>query len=213
MGFEFDLEIIIRLCLAFLWGAIIGLEREYRSKSAGFRTMIMISLGSCLFTMMSVLIGEAGTSDRIASNIVTGIGFLGAGVIFRDENRVNGITTAATIWAVAAVGMGIGDGYYFASFCMGVLILFVLTILPYVAPFLEKLNQSRIYSLRCDFSLEKRSDLENSMKTCSLDFKLIKETKDDKLIILSWEVHGKTRCHEVFISKIMADESVKQFDY
>ena len=109
-------EIIIRFLLAALWGGLVGIEREYRSKSAGFRTMILISIGSCFFTMMSVGIGPTNP-DRIAANIVTGIGFLGAGVIFRGENRINGITTAATIWAVAAVGMGIGGGYYFAAGC------------------------------------------------------------------------------------------------
>ncbi|HEX7844380.1 MAG TPA: MgtC/SapB family protein, partial [Chitinophagaceae bacterium] len=92
-----DTEIILRFLLAALWGGVVGAEREYRSKSAGFRTMIMISVGSCFFTMMSAFIGAGNNPDRIASNIVTGIGFLGAGVIFRGDNRVNGITTAATI--------------------------------------------------------------------------------------------------------------------
>ena len=77
-----DFEIFLRFLLAALWGGMVGIEREYRSKSAGFRTMIMISIGSCLFTMLSVRIGMPGNPDRIASNIVTGIGFLGAGVIF-----------------------------------------------------------------------------------------------------------------------------------
>jgi putative Mg2+ transporter-C (MgtC) family protein len=125
-----DYEILGRFLLAALWGGMVGAEREYHSKSAGFRTMIMISIGSCFFTMMSAVIGEAGNPDRIASNIITGIGFLGAGVIFRGGNRVNGITTAATIWAVAAVGMGIGAGYYFASASASLLILIVLSVLP-----------------------------------------------------------------------------------
>src|SRR6059058_333529 len=103
--------IIFRLLLAVAVGGLIGAEREFRSKSAGFRTMILICLGSFLFTTFSKQM-EGGSTDRIASNIVTGIGFLGAGVIFKSDNRVNGITTAATIWAVAAMGMGIADGLY-----------------------------------------------------------------------------------------------------
>lgn len=99
-------EILIRFLLAAVCGGIIGAEREYRSKSAGFRTMIMIAIGACLFTMMSEQIGGVGNPDRIASNIVTGIGFLGAGVIFRGENRVNGITTAASIWGGLCTGYG-----------------------------------------------------------------------------------------------------------
>ena len=138
-----DSEIIIRFLLAALWGGLVGAEREYRSKSAGFRTMIMISVGSCLFTMMSAYIGAGSNPDRIASNIVTGIGFLGAGVIFRGDNRVNGITTAATIWTVAAVGMGIGCGQYFAAGCASILILVILSILPYIESAIDRWKPKR----------------------------------------------------------------------
>src|SRR5690349_13934659 len=147
-----DYEVIVRFLLAGLWGGIVGAGREYRGKSAGFRTMIMISIGSCFFTIISMKIGAAIGGDRIASNIVTGIGFLGAGVIFRSDNRVNGITTAATIWAVAAVGMGIGAGFYFASACSSLLILIVLVALPYIEIYIDKINQSRTYSVKCLFS-------------------------------------------------------------
>src|SRR6478752_5046840 len=99
-------EMILKLLLVIAVGGVIGVERELRSKSAGFRTMILICLGSFLFTTFSMVVSHV-SPDRIASNIVTGIGFLGAGVIFHSDNRVNGITTAATIWAVAALGMGI----------------------------------------------------------------------------------------------------------
>src|SRR3569832_1011049 len=108
--------VIVRLLLSTLLGGIIGAEREYRNKSAGFRTMIMIALGSCLFTLFSVSIGWPGNTDRIASNIVTGIGFLGAGIIFKADDRVRGLTTAATVWFTAALGMGVGSGHYAASF-------------------------------------------------------------------------------------------------
>ena len=94
--------ILVQLALVILVGGLIGAEREFRSKSAGFRTMILICLGSYLFTMFSKFMSDT-SPDRIASNIVTGIGFLGAGVIFKSDNRINGITTAATIWAVAAL--------------------------------------------------------------------------------------------------------------
>lgn len=123
-------EIILKLLLAALFGGIIGAEREYRSKTAGFRTMMMISVGSCLFTVISSLLSHANSPERIASNIVTGIGFLGAGVIFKGENKVNGITTAATIWVVAAIGMGVGMGQYETATYACTLILLILTVLP-----------------------------------------------------------------------------------
>src|SRR5262245_32461881 len=99
---------LLKLFISLIVGGVIGAEREYRSKSAGFRTIILITLGSTLFTIFSIQIGSATSADRIASNIVTGIGFLGAGVIFREGSRVSGITTATTIWIAAALGMGIG---------------------------------------------------------------------------------------------------------
>ena len=101
---------LIYLLIALAIGAVIGAEREYRSKSAGLRTMIIVSLSSCLFTILSLKIGVENP-DRLAANILTGLGFLGAGVIFKEENRISGITTATTIWMTAALGMAVGAGY------------------------------------------------------------------------------------------------------
>ena len=92
-----DIEILIRFLLAAVWGGLVGAEREYHGKSAVFRTMIMISLGSCFFTMMSIWIGGEGNPDRIAANIVTGIGFLGAGLLERMASRAS-----RRSWEVAA---------------------------------------------------------------------------------------------------------------
>ena len=103
-------EDITKLLLAVVVGGIIGAEREVRSRAAGFRTIILICVGSTLFTMISMKIGGAANPDRIASNIITGIGFIGAGVIFHGQGHVSGITTAATIWIAAALGMSIGGG-------------------------------------------------------------------------------------------------------
>ncbi len=208
-----DYEILGRFLLAALWGGLVGAEREYRSKSAGFRTMIMISIGACFFTMMSVFIGGSSNPDRIASNIVTGIGFLGAGVIFKGDNRVNGITTAAAIWAVAAVGMGIGIGHYFASACASVLILIVLAVLPYLEKIIELLNQSKIYAIEYDFIEGKRVQYENLMKHYHLKFKLASETKEGNYVILNWQVQGRANNHQMFIDDMMKDDSIKKFGY
>ena len=95
---------LYHLLIALLIGAVIGAEREYRNKSAGLRTMIMVSLASCLFTIMSIKIG-VNNPDRLAANILTGLGFIGAGVIFKEENHISGITTATTIWMVEQLGL------------------------------------------------------------------------------------------------------------
>ena len=208
-----DYEILARFLLAALWGGIVGAERQYRSKSAGFRTMIMISMGSCFFTMMSMVIGAANNPDRIASNIVTGIGFLGAGVIFRGDNRVNGITTAATIWTVAAVGMGIGAGYYFASACASILILIVLSILPSIENVIDKLNQSRIYLIKCTYSENSVPQFEQLLKQNHLRYKLTNQVKEGNDLSTTWQVEGHAKNQQQFISAIVKYEMVKRFEY
>ncbi|HEX2847166.1 MAG TPA: MgtC/SapB family protein [Chitinophagaceae bacterium] len=208
-----DYEILGRFLLAALWGGIVGIEREYRSKSAGFRTMIMISIGSCFFTIMSQLIGEGGNPDRIASNIVTGIGFLGAGVIFRGDNRVNGITTAATIWAVAAVGMGIGDGQYFIAAYASVLILIVLAILPYVEDLIDKVNQTKLYNIQCRFDPSAKEALEKLFIKNKLRFKLTKEVKEGQVLVTSWQVQGHAERHKLIIAALELDSNIERFEY
>ncbi|MGB7281454.1 MAG: MgtC/SapB family protein [Candidatus Acidiferrum sp.] len=132
--------IFARLAWAALLGAIIGIERSVRRRPAGMRTGFCISLGAALFTIVSVEIarrtGDASTT-RIASNIVQGVGFLGAGVILRERGNVVGLTTAATIFAVAAIGMAAGGGLYAVSAMACALVLFALVLLFYVESWLN----------------------------------------------------------------------------
>jgi len=117
-----ELEIVGRLALAGFLGGFIGMEREVRGYPAGIRTIALVALGSCLFTDVSGLLGG---DDRVAAQIVSGIGFLGAGVIFREGYTVRGITTAATIWSAAAIGMAIGAGLYVVG-VLGALFVFAV---------------------------------------------------------------------------------------
>ncbi|MBS1565989.1 MAG: MgtC/SapB family protein, partial [Bacteroidetes bacterium] len=151
--------IILRLLLALLLGGIIGAEREYRNKSAGFRTMIMISLGSCLFTLFSIYIGSPLNADRIASNIVTGIGFLGAGIIYKADDRVKGLTTAATVWFTAALGIGAGSGHYAAAIAGCVLGIFILALFTMMESRLDRLHEIRSYHIVCDFGPDRMEAL------------------------------------------------------
>lgn len=126
-----DLELIKRLCLSAALGAVLGLEREWRQKDAGLRTNILIAMGSTLFTVMSIDVstGSGGDSTRIASGIVTGIGFLGAGAIMRKGSSVKGLTTAAMIWVNAAVGVAVGGGEYRVAMIATAVALVVLVLL------------------------------------------------------------------------------------
>ena len=124
-------DAILRLALAAALGGAIGLEREYHHKPAGLRTNMLIALGSALFSILSVQLGAAaGSHDRVAAQVVTGIGFLGAGAILRSGENIHGLTTAATIWVNAAIGMAAGIGSYAMAAGAAALTLIVLAILP-----------------------------------------------------------------------------------
>jgi putative Mg2+ transporter-C (MgtC) family protein len=123
-----ELEIVGRLALAAFLGGVIGLERELRGYPAGIRTLALVTMGALLFTDVSQLLGG---DDRVAAGIVTGIGFLGAGVIFREGYTVRGITTAATIWAAAAIGMAIGRQLYIVATAGTVIVFVVLEARPF----------------------------------------------------------------------------------
>ncbi len=122
-----ELEIVARLVLAAAVGGFVGLERELRGYPAGIRTLALVAIGAALFTEISQLLGG---NDRVAAQIVTGIGFIGAGLIFREGYSVRGITTAATIWAVAAMGMAIGVQLYIVAIAGAVLLFLVLEAQP-----------------------------------------------------------------------------------
>ncbi len=126
-----EMEIVIKLVVSAILGALVGFEREMHRKPAGLRTHSLVCIGSALFTIISInVIG--GEPSRIAAGIVTGIGFLGAGMIFKSEDRVRGLTTAAELWVLAAIGLAIGIGYYFAALVTTLVVIFILIPLKYV---------------------------------------------------------------------------------
>ena len=204
-------ELIIQFLLAILWGGIIGAEREYRSKSAGFRTMIMISLGACFFTIISKIIGAPSNADRIASNIVSGIGFLGAGVIFRGANRINGITTAATIWVVAAVGMGIGAGYYFAAACCSIFMILILAILPYLELYIDTLNQAKKYSVLVVYQKDSIEKIEAVFSDFKVNYKLVRVHKIEDKINLEWDMQAHKKTHAKLTQVLIEDTNIIEF--
>ena len=204
--------LLFRILLVVLVGGLVGAERELRSNSAGFRTMILICLGSFLFTTFSIHISGA-TPDRIASNIVTGIGFIGGGVIFKSENRVNGITTAATIWAVAALGMGIADGAYSAVLISTVIILAALLLLIKLESLMDDVNQSHTYKIVSVYKEDLLKEYETLLEECNLKFKRIKRTKNGDYIIGTWLAHGSEKNHNRFTKQILHDASVKEFEF
>jgi putative Mg2+ transporter-C (MgtC) family protein len=134
-----SLDLLWRLLLSAGLGAVIGLEREYRRKPAGLRTNILIAIGSALFTILSIsMTASTGDQSRVAGQIVTGIGFLGGGAILRNRDTVHGMTTAATIWVNAAIGIACGIGQYELATVTTALTLVVLVVLPPIETYFER---------------------------------------------------------------------------
>jgi putative Mg2+ transporter-C (MgtC) family protein len=197
--------IIIKLLLSILVGGAIGAERQYRSKSAGFRTLTLICMGSALFTVLSEWIGSPGNPD--------GIGFVGAGVIFKGDFGVNGITTAAMIWVTAALGMGIGAGYEWVSVLGCVLILLMLFIFGLLENWIDTINQMRNYRIATGFREETLQKFEDCFKAHHLIYKRGREVKEGGSITGEWFVRGSKKNHLSFINEILHDPDVVRFEY
>jgi putative Mg2+ transporter-C (MgtC) family protein len=139
------LDLMVRLLIALVLGAVVGLERERQERAAGLRTVTMVSLGSCLFTIVGAYGFPNTDPSRVAAQIVTGIGFLGAGTIFLRKDLVRGLTTAATIWAVAAIGMAAGTSQYIIAVFTTLLILSVLMVLkPIERRFFKRPSEAQV---------------------------------------------------------------------
>jgi putative Mg2+ transporter-C (MgtC) family protein len=123
-----EIEIAVRLLLATVFGAAVGYERRSADKPAGLRTLSLVAVGAALFTVVSSFGFDTADQSRVAAQIVTGVGFLGAGTIIRSGTGVSGLTTAATIWATAAIGMAVGSGLYIASVGGTLLMLVILYV-------------------------------------------------------------------------------------
>ena len=203
---------LVRLALVVIIGGLVGAEREYRSKSAGFRTMILICLGSFLFTTFSIYISTV-SPDRIASNIVTGIGFLGAGVIFKSDNRVNGITTAATIWAVAALGMGIAMGQYILVTASTLILLAALFLLIRLEHVIDRVNQSHNYRIAGEYREDLLNEFERIMEECHLSYTRIRRQKQQGNMVGYWIVQGSEKSHNEFTKRMLNHASVKEFEF
>lgn len=145
-------EIFVRLLLAFVLGGVVGFERESVDKPAGFRTHILVCVGAALFALVSRegFFGSGADPSRVASNIVVGIGFLGAGTIWRTGGGVQGLTTAASLWTVAAIGTATGIGYYVGAVGATVIVIGVLTLMKGIEQRLPRRGAGRCVVLMAD---------------------------------------------------------------
>jgi putative Mg2+ transporter-C (MgtC) family protein len=213
MNINLYIEEAAQVSISFMIGAILGIEREFRSKPAGFRTMILICVGSCLYTILSQQLGSASSTDRVASNIVTGIGFIGAGVIFKEGISVNGLTTAALIWVTAALGMAVGYKSYPIAIVVTIIVVVVLFILEPVQRYIIKFHKVKDYRIRLtENGTEFKNDLAVFIKNNNLTFRPMKVVKENGDAIYIYRISSPDRDYDVVNDFLLDHKDVKGFD-
>ena len=200
------------LSVAFIIGAIIGLEREFRSKPAGFRTMILICVGSCLYTILSRE-SNVVSPDRIASNVVTGIGFIGAGVIFKEGISVNGLTTAALIWVTAALGMAVGYHNYTLAIVVTAMVVTALFVLEPVQHFINQFHKVKDYRIITHKLGEGfKKELEDYLDSKKVTFRCMKVLKENDDAIYLYRISSPDRKYDAVNDFLLTHEEVKSFE-
>ena len=204
------MELTIRLMLALLLGGAIGIEREYRAKEAGFRTHFLVALGSALFCLVSQFgFGvDLKDSSRVAAQVVSGIGFLGAGTIIFQKNVVRGLTTAAGLWVTAAIGLACGTGMYLAAGLTTAMVLLGLEVLNYWIP------QLGLSTIELSFSAPSRESVkefitrikQDGMEVHSYELKERRLSKEE-FLEASLEIRAKRDFHTLEILDYMNDFS------
>jgi putative Mg2+ transporter-C (MgtC) family protein len=204
---------LVKILLAMLLGGVLGAEREFRDKAAGFRTLILISVGACLFTLWSLHIGNPTDPTRIAANVVTGIGFLGAGVILREGGRITGLTTAAMIWLSAALGMGVGSGQIGLSVIATLIILVVLWFFPVLEGAIDRMGETRSYEVTLPTAAEKVAHLDGVFKQCGLKVLSHRQAKSGDHLLCTWVAGGPLKKHTALVKALLDDPDVRGFGY
>jgi putative Mg2+ transporter-C (MgtC) family protein len=201
---------VFKICLSAVIGCMVGLEREIRRKPAGFRTLAIISVGATIFTICSYKLGFPDNEDRIAANIITGVGFLGAGVIYRNGFSVSGITTAATIWIAAALGMLIGIGEYGLTALSLVTSIIILSVMEYLQDYIDSRFQHRNYIITCRGEFG-HDQLKEEFAQYQLKVRNFKETRQDTQTSFEFDISGRETNLEQFNQWLKQNKEVFSF--
>ncbi len=213
-----EFPMIIKLAVAMLAGFFLGLEREIQRKAAGVRTITLICMSSALFSMLSIHFGGMQSGDRIASNILTGVGFIGAGVIFRGGFTIDGITTAAVIWISAAIGMAIGIGKYDLAAFAVFFTLFTLWGFSYAERFISSNRERQYYAIQYSentLSPEAIDALFRSFSLKALAISTTKSTEKETGRIVyegKYELTGSTAHLKAMNDALLAHRDVIRFE-
>jgi len=206
---------LIKLLLSLVLGGLIGWERELYDKPAGFRTNTLICGGSTLFTIFSLKIGTIPGTDsaRIAAQIVSGIGFLGAGAIIRRGEAVLGLTTAATIWFVASIGMGVGAGYYVISSIGTALALASLLLFRKFETVVDRFHTTRTYHVILSADDDAVRELSLALDSCELRVLGSKQVKSENRYVYEITLTGRKAKHNPLLEKLLKSPTVIEVRY
>ena len=191
------LELLLQLGLAVLLGGAIGLEREISGKPAGLRTNILICVGAALFTTLSMKMALGrGDPARIAAQILPGVGFIGAGTILHMRGSVTGLTSAATIWVVAAVGMALGAGAYGEALGAALLVLLVLQGLGWVEGYIARAATHSHLVIHAKPDPPALEDLEALVRRTGLEIERTVSRRENVDLVIEFDVRGPKRLHD-----------------
>jgi len=211
--FVFTPEDLVKILVAVLIGGVIGFERELHSKAAGLRTITLITVGAAMFTILSFKFTDAATS-RVASNIVTGVGFLGAGAILFAEGKVKGLTTASSIWVAAALGMAVGLGEYILGVATALVVVIVLDLFTRLDRWLDvKGREARSYEIVYTDRPGKDKELEKIFKDYQMKIRSHRPMRQAHFRRDIWEIDGRALDHNALAEELLADEEISELKY
>jgi len=215
IDWNWDTIDVFKALLSLILGLLLGLERELKDKAAGLRTITIISLGSTLFTIMSYKLGivTTGETTRIASYVVSGIGFLGAGVIFKDGISINGLTTASIIWIAAAIGMSVGFGH----FATAIVFFFATFVTIHLGKWFNKTLHSQSIQRTLELKFENKRKLQEELieeiAKFSESLYIKQRIKNDDMIVLFIDVKIKTIHQKKFMDYLLRNDRIEYFKF
>jgi putative Mg2+ transporter-C (MgtC) family protein len=206
----FRLELMAQLALGTVLGGAIGLERELGGKPAGLRTNILICLGSVLYTKLSITMAS-GMADptRVAAQIVTGVGFIGAGTILHARGAVVGLTSAATIWVVAAIGVALGAGFYLEACGTALVVLLVLQGLGRVESLVERVAMTSRVSIHARPDPTVLEELEAVVRRIGLDVVQQHSRRENVDLVVDYQLRGPKRLHDQVMVALLHHPGVR----
>ncbi|HVR69652.1 MAG TPA: MgtC/SapB family protein [Vicinamibacteria bacterium] len=205
-----QLELLVQLLLAVVLGGAVGLERELKGKPAGLRTNILICMGATLFTVLSHrMAASEGDPGRVAAQVITGVGFIGAGTILHMRGAVTGLTSAATIWVVAAIGMALGARGYLEALGATLLVMLVLAGLGPAEHFLARHATRGHLIVHCRPEASALDEIEALVRRTGLEIDRVQSRVENVDLVVEIDIRGAKRLHDQLLIAVVHQPGVR----